>query len=252
MSSCYNPFSLEGKTILITGASSGIGKATAIECTRLGASMVITGRNKEKLEATLVSLEGDGHKMICADLTDTEELEALIAELPALDGAVLSAGVSLTMPVKFSNSEKFKEIFETNLFSQTELARLLFKKKKLKDNGSLVFISSIGGTKSFNPGNAIYGASKAALNSFMKYCALEFASRKIRVNSICPGMVRTPLISRGTISEEQLEEYAKKYLLKRFGTPQEVAWGAIYLLSDASSWTTGSCLNIDGGGDSNN
>lgn len=243
----YNPFSLAGKTVLVTGASSGIGRATAIECSKLGAACVITGRNAERLQQTFDSLEGDGHQLLTADLTEQSDIESLVAKLPPLDGAVLCAGIGMTVPVQFATREKFDKIFNTNFFSQAELIRLLYKKKVLNSESSVVFIASIGGITSFNYGNGIYGASKAALNSYMKYCAYEFAARKIRVNSICPGIVETPLITKGSITDEQYEAYKEKYTLKRFGTPEEIAYGAIYLLSDASAWVTGTLLFIDGG-----
>lgn len=244
----YNPFSLEGKTILVTGASSGIGRATAIECSRMGATLVITGRDTGRLQETYDALEGTGHGQIIADLSVQEGIELLFGQLSPLDGAVLCVGIGLTLPVQFSTREKFDRIFNTNFFSPVETSRLLYRKKILKPESSLVFIASIGGIYSFNYGNGIYGTSKAALNSFMQYCAHEFAVRKVRVNSIVPGMVETPLIHRDTISEEQLKRYLAKYPLKRFGRPEDIAWGAIYLLSDASNWVTGTSMVIDGGG----
>ena len=244
----YNPFSLEGKTILVTGASSGIGRATAIECSKMGATVVITGRNAERLQETFDALEGEGHRQVIADLSEQEGIESLVGQFPPLDGAALCAGIGLTLPVQFSTREKFDKIFNTNFFSPVETTRLLYKKKILKPESSLVFIASIGGIYSFNYGNGIYGTSKAALNSFMQFCAHEFAARKVRVNSIIPGMVETPFIHRGTISEEQLERYLAKYPLKRFGRPNDIAWGVIYLLSDASCWVTGTSVVIDGGG----
>lgn len=243
----YNPFSLEGKTVLVTGASSGIGRATAVECSRMGATVVITGRNVERLQETYDTLEGAGHRQVIADLSEQEGIDLLAGQLPPLDGAVLCAGRGLTLPVKFSTRKKFDEIFNVNFFSPAETARLLYKKKILKPESSLVFIATIGGIYSFKYGNGIYGTSKAALNSFMQYCAKEFASRLIRVNCICPGMVETPLIHGGTITEEQLERYKAKYPLRRFGHPEDIAYSAVYLLSDASSWLTGQDIVIDGG-----
>ena len=244
----YNPFSLEGKTVLVTGASSGIGRATAIECSKMGATVVITGRNAERLQETFDALEGEGHRQVIADLSEKEGIESLVGQLPPLDGVALCAGIGLTLPVQFSTREKFDRIFNTNFFSPVETTRLLYKKKILKPESSLVVIASIGGITSFNYGSGIYGASKAALNSFMKFCAREFAVRQIRVNCICPGMVETPLIHRGTLTEEQYQQYMQTYPLKRFGRPEEIAYGAIYLLSDACSWVTGTNLFIDGGG----
>ncbi len=241
-----NPFSLQGKTILVTGASSGIGQATAIACAQMGADVVITGRDAERLQAT-ADLMGEAKGQIVADLIVQEDVEKLVAALPPLDGAVLCAGNSTTLPLQFGTREKFDDMFDVNFFAPVELLRLMYKKKVLQKGASVVLIASIGGTHSFMPGNGVYGASKAALNSVMKYAAREYASRKVRVNSICPGMVDTPLIHRGTITEEQLAEDAKRYPLGRYGRPDDIAHGAIYLLSDASSWLTGHDLVIDGG-----
>lgn len=244
----YNPFSLEDKTILVTGASSGIGRATVIECSKMGATVVITGRNVERLQKTYDALEGIGHGQIIADLSGQEGIEMLVGQLPPLDGAVLCAGIPQTLPVQFSTRKKFDEVFNVNFFSPVEISRLLYKKKILKPESSLVFFASIAGIYSFSYGNCIYGSSKAALNAFMQYSAREFAARKVRVNSIIPGMVETPMIHKGTITEEQLERYLAKYPLKRFGRPEDMAYGVIYLLSDASSWVTGTSIVIDGGG----
>lgn len=241
----YNPFSLAGKTVLVTGASSGIGRETAIECGRMGANVVITGRNEDRLHET--SELASALAQHPADLTSLEDIENLVKVLPPLDGAVLCAGNSVTLPLQFGTREKFDDMFNINFFAPVELLRLLYKKKVLNKNASVVLIASIGGTHSFMPGNGIYGASKAALNSVMRYAAREYASRRIRVNSICPGMVDTPLIHRGTITEEQLAEDAKRYPLGRYGQPSDIALGAVYLLSDASSWLTGHDLVIDGG-----
>ncbi len=245
----FNPFSLAGKTILVTGASSGIGKETAIECSRMGARVILTARNPERLNETFSQLdpEVDGHMQLLADLTVKEDIEGLISQLPSLDGVVLSAGNSTTLPLQFGSRDKFDDMFNVNFFAPVELLRLLYKKKMLAKGASVVMIASIGGTHSFMPGNGVYGASKAALNSVMRYAAREYASRKVRVNSICPGMVDTPLIHRGTITEEQLAEDCKKYPLGRYGKPEDVAAGVVYLLSDASSWVTGHDLVIDGG-----
>jgi len=249
MDMSYNPFSLDGKTILVTGASSGIGRETAIGCSRMGARVVITARNEERLQQTFNQLDGavDGHMQLVADLTSQADLEQLVQSLPPLHGAVLCAGNSTTLPLQFGSREKFDSMFDVNFFAPVELMRLMYKKKVLQKAASVVLIASIGGTHSFMPGNGIYGASKAALNSVMKFAAREYSSRKIRVNSICPGMVDTPLIHRGTITEEQLAEDAKRYPLGRYGRPEDVSTGAIYLLSDASSWLTGHDLVIDGG-----
>jgi NAD(P)-dependent dehydrogenase (short-subunit alcohol dehydrogenase family) len=243
----YNPFSLEGKTILVTGASSGIGRQTAIECSKMGAKVIVCGRNQERLNETLSSMEGKGHVLFTGDLLEEGVINQLVLEIPNVDGAVLAAGRGLTLPFQFSTREKFDEIFNINFFSNVELLRMLAKKKKINANGSVVVIVSIGGTKKFAPGNGIYGAAKAALNSMVHFAAIELAPKKVRVNGICPGMIDTPLIHRGTISDEQLKLDAENYPLKRYGKPEDVAMGAVYLRSEASSWVTGHSLVIDGG-----
>ena len=243
----YNPYSLKGKRILITGASSGIGRTTALECSKLDAELVITGRNKERLEKTLESLDGKGHSCVLADLTVKEDVERLVSEVNCLDGIVLCAGQGAVVPFKMSKRERMEPLFEVNYFSPVELLRLLVCAKKVKDNASVVFVSSIGGVESFTIGNGIYGASKAALNSMMKFCALELSAKKIRVNSVNPGMVNTNLIKGGALSEEQHKADMQKYPLKRYGEPIDIAYGIIYLLSNASSWVTGHSLVIDGG-----
>lgn len=244
-----NLFSLDGKTVLVTGASSGIGKETAIMCSRMGARVIVTARNADRLSETLGQLNADvdGHAMILADMTVKDDIDRLLSELPALDGLVLCAGNSTTLPLQFGSRDKFDSMFDVNFFAPVELLRLLYKKKILAKGASVVMIASIGGTHSFMPGNGVYGASKAALNSIMKYAAREYSSRRVRVNSICPGMVDTPLIHRGTITEEQLAEDCKKYPLGRYGRPEDIASGVVYLLSDAACWVTGHDLVIDGG-----
>lgn len=243
----YNPFSLEGKTILVTGASSGIGRETAISCSKMGASVIITARNQERLQETFDALEGDTNKQYIADLTKQEELENLVKQVGKIDGLVLCAGRSRSLPVLFSTREKFDEIYDVNFFSPVETLRLLAKKKCLQQNSAVVIMVSIGGTGRWTPGHAIYGSSKAALKSMVQYFAVELAPKRIRVNGICPGMVETPLIHHGTLTQEQLDEDRDKYPLKRYGQPVDIANGAIYLLSDASSWLTGQSIVIDGG-----
>lgn len=243
----FNPFSLDGRTILVTGASSGIGRTTAIECSRMGSRMIITGRDTERLDEVLHELQGEGHQSIIADLTQADQVENLLSQLPVVDGVVLCAGQGTVVPFKMADRKKIDPIFEINYFAPVELLRLILKKRKLADGSSVVFVSSIGGVDSITIGNSIYGASKAALNSAMRFCALELAPKRIRVNSVCPGMVNTRLIQGGAVSEEQHQADMQKYPLKRYGEPEDIAHGIVYLLSNASSWVTGHSLVIDGG-----
>ncbi len=242
----YNPYSLNGKTILITGASSGIGRATAIECSKLGAQVVITGRNKERLQQTYEMLEGTGHQQFIADLTDEEQLKNMVAQLPRLDGVVNNAGISIASPISFIKESNLQKVFSTNTFTPMLLVRHILKNKKLNNNASLVFISSTAAFMS-NYGNAMYGASKAALQAYMRYAGRELAPKGIRANSIHPAMVETPLITGGAFSDEDLQKDMQKYPLGHYGKPEEIAWAIIYLLSDASAWVTGHSLVIDGG-----
>lgn len=247
----YNPYSLENKTILVTGASSGIGKATAIECSKLGANVVITARNEERLKGVFAELDtslGQIHNMVIADVSTSEGLDALVAALPELDGVSSNAGMAIgNKPIKFIKEVDVQAIMNTNTYSHVILAKLLFKKKKLKNNASMVFTASIGGVVSHGPGNTIYGMSKAALQSFVKYAAIEFAPRGIRCNNVCPGMIETPLINLDALTDEDKAIDADKYLLKRYGQPVEVARTTAFLLSDASSFITGTNIVVDGG-----
>lgn len=242
-----NPFELCGKTILITGASSGIGRQTAITCSELGARIVVCARRTDALDETLSMLKGDGHQKIVAELTDPDAIAALVASSPQLDGLVLCAGKGLTLPFVFGTREKYDELFAINFNSPVETLRLLAKKKRLNTGASVVFVSSIGGVRLCNVGGAVYGASKAALNATMKFCAKELAPKGIRVNSVNPGMTRTKFINRGTLTDEQFNADMERYPLKRYGEPEDIANGIVYLLSNASSWVTGHSLVIDGG-----
>ena len=247
----YNPFSLEKKTILVTGASSGIGRAIALECSKLGANLVINGRNEERLKATLDELDtsiGQQHQMVVADLTTEEGLGLLISQKISFDGVSSNAGiVTGNKPIKFIEVDDLLNVINTNTVSHITLAKMLFKKKLLNKNASYVFTASIGGTVSHGPGNAIYGVSKGAIDSFMKYAAIEFAARGIRCNSVCPGMIETPMIDLDALTDEDKAKDAEKYLLKRYGKPEEVAHLHAFLLSDASSYITGDSIVIDGG-----
>ena len=248
----YNPFSLKDKTILVTGASSGIGKATAIECSKLGANVIITARNKERLLETMTALDtsmGQQHRIVLADLDSDEGINKIMEESCDIDGLSSNVGISLgSIPVKFINDESMNKVWQVNTVSHVKLIRDLFRKKKLKKNSSVVITASVGGVSAFNTGNTIYGMSKAALNSFMRFCAVEFSSRGIRCNSVCPGMIETPMNDgSGVLNEEDYKKDMEHYLLKRYGKPEEVAWTIAFLLSDASSFITGVTMCVDGG-----
>ena len=242
----YNPYSLDGKRILITGASSGIGRATAIECAKLGAICILCGRNEERLKETLESLEGANHSYVVADITTADGRTAIVSQCGHLDGVVCNAGINKTAPIYFLKSNELDEVFDTNAKAPMLLIHDLLGKRCLKAKSSLVFTSSIdANTPAIT--TAAYGASKAAVTNFMKLCAKELAPRQIRSNAVMPGMVETPILSEMHMTDEELQNDKQQYPLKRYGHPEEIAWAIIYLLSDAAAWVTGSVLTIDGG-----
>ena len=244
----FNPFTLEGKTVFVTGASSGIGNSIAITCSKMGAKVVISGRNKERLEMTRVEMLGEGHEALTANLTSVSDIQALVSALPALDGIIYSAGIGQRKLCKMLTAEDIDEVMDINFKSSVLLQAELLRAKKIKKASSIVFIASRAAS-SPSIGNAVYSASKGAVISYAKCLALELAPRQIRVNCICPAMVWTDLIIQGGLTKEDLEEAQLQYPLKRYGQPQDVANLAVYLLSDASSWMTGSCVDLTGGGE---
>ena len=245
--SAYNPFSLKGKRILITGASSGIGRATAIECSKMGATLVITGRDKDRLNESFLQLEGDNHVQITTDLCKISELNYLLDQIRSLDGCVNNAGIVKTLPTQFISESSLNEILQINTIAPILLTQQLVKRKIMNKNSSIVFTSLISGVDVAVLGNVLYSTSKGAINGFVKNAALDLASKNIRVNSVTPAMIKTQILKEGSISEEQLNDELKKYPLKRHGLPEEVAYAIIYLLSDAAAFVTGSNLLIDGG-----
>jgi len=241
-----NPFSLHGKTILVTGSSSGIGRSIAIECSKMGASVVLSGRHMIRLEDTAGMMEGENHLLLPADLTSSRELDSLVEKLPQLNGLVNNAGISKRLLVKDVTMEAIEKVMQVNFLSGAMLSRSIIKHKKLTNSGSVVFISSRGADRP-TVGNSMYSASKGAINSFARVMALELASKGIRVNAVLPGMVWTPLIEHSTLSVDQYKEDEKRYPLGRYGRPEDIAHLVVYLLSDASRWMTGSSITIDGG-----
>ncbi len=243
----HNPFGITGKTILVTGASSGIGRATAIECAKMGARLVISGRDAVRLDETYKLLEGDHHRQILADLSSQAGIDVLVDSAPQLDGFVPAAGFTKLLPIPFIKQEDLEEIFQVNTKAPILLTQGLEKKKKLNRGASIVFVSSIAGNFTVSPGNAMYSATKGAIQAFMKNAALDLAAKGIRCNAVNPGLIDTNILSEGKLTEEQLESRRKLYPLKRFGKPEEVAYAIIYFLSEASAWATGTSLLIDGG-----
>lgn len=243
-----NPFSLKGKTVLITGAAGGIGSETAKVLVDLGACVVLTDIREEPLQAVLESLpqpEEGQHKAVLSDLTDEASLKALVDACPFLDGFVCNAGVMRLIPVPFITNEELQRIQSINLNAPILLTRALLKKKKINRGGSIVFTASAAGVYRVSIGNAIYATTKCGIDAFMRTVALEMGPKGIRCNSVNPGMVETALI--GSFTGEEKEREMQNYPLKRFAKPEDIAYGIAYLLSDASSFVTGTALKIDGG-----
>ena len=213
----------------------------------MGAEVIITGRNEQRLAETYEQLEGRHPAYIVADLTKEEDIERLVAKTENLNGLVNCAGLTIPKPFKFLQESDIETVMTVNFNAPLLLTQRLVKKKKLEKGASVVFISSISGTKVSYIAGSIYSASKGAINGLCKGLALELASQQIRVNTVVPGMVETNIVSGGEIAEEQLEIDRQKYPLKRYGKPEEVAYAVVYLLSGASGWVTGSNLLIDGG-----
>jgi len=241
------PFHLHNKTVLVTGASSGIGRQVAISCSAMGARLVITGRDEKRLAETYSLLTGEGHSQFTCDLMDEGQRNQLFDNIPAIDGFVHSAGIVLPVPVKFVAEKHLRHIMGVNFESAVlSIARLL-KNKKLNDKASLVFFSSISVSYPY-AGGSLYTASKGAIEAYSKNLAIEIIPKKMRSNVIVPAMVKTPLYeeTKNQSMYRSPEEYESKYPLG-LGMPEDIANAAIYLLSDASKWVTGINLTLDGG-----
>ena len=240
-------FDLTGKTILVTGASSGIGKGIGLACAGAGAKCILVGRNQVRLNEVLEACPGAGHAVESVELSDAEAMKAFVDRVQALDGLVQCAGVGdKQLPLKFLSADFIDEVLSVNLRAPMALLALLEKKKKLNKGASVVMMSSVS---SFHvtPAHSLYCASKAGLTAFTKAAALDLARKNIRVNSIAPGRVNTPMIEYANLSEEQRLMDVAKYPLKRYGEVADVVSVALYLLSDASSWVTGQQFVVDGG-----
>jgi NAD(P)-dependent dehydrogenase (short-subunit alcohol dehydrogenase family) len=234
---------LSGKTVLVTGASSGIGRQTAIFISRLGGKLFITGRNEAKLQETLGKLEGEGHRMFAADLTDEKQMDQLAANLPVLNGVVHGAGIIGPTPVKFIRQENIDKLFRINFEVPVLLNSKIMLAKKLENGSSVIFFSSIV-TKSPYFGGALYSSAKAALESYSNTLALEMAGRKIRSNILSPALVNTPLLTdparegNPEIVDDSIQRYLKKYPMG-IGEPEDVANLVVFLLADESRWISG-------------
>jgi len=238
-------YNLSGKHILVTGASSGMGRRFAQMAASCGANVSLLARNEVRLQETMSTLTGEGHDYYVCDLIDEEQVKTVVSTMQPVDGVVYFAGVNEFVPIKFVNQEKIDKIFETNYFSSLILTRHLLKKKLINKGASLVFISSLSAVMGV-PGTLLYASSKAAINSAVKVLASELAPQRIRVNSICPGIVKTEMLENTNIDASQFDEQEKDYPLG-LGAPDDVGNAVLFHLSDDSRWLTGNIMILDGG-----
>jgi NAD(P)-dependent dehydrogenase (short-subunit alcohol dehydrogenase family) len=243
---------LRGKTVMVTGASSGIGRATAILFSELQARVILVGRNQERLDATLAAMQGAGHLAKAFDLAHTDEIpkwmQSIAAETGPFDGLVHAAGKQAAMPIRFATDARVDDLVRTNLYSAVMLARgYSHKSCRAPAGGSIVFLSSVIAF-SGKPAISVYGATKAALVGLTKSLAIEFAPDRIRVNCLAPGFVETEMLAeaRSMMTDEQSKMLQDAHPLG-FGTPRDVANAAAFLVADTGRWITGSTLVIDGG-----
>ncbi len=245
-------FSLKNKVILITGASSGIGRSCSVECSKRGANLILLGRNRDELMKTVSLLDSRcKSEVITEDITQPENIESFIAEkvliLGKISGFIHCAGIEKTLPLKKHESALYQDIFAINVIAGFEIAKILSLKKYKDQRSSFVFIASVAGMVG-EPGKAAYSASKGALISGTRSLAMELCRSNIRVNSISPAMVNTPILEKmfNDIGEEASAEIIRKHPLG-IGNPEDVANACVFLLSDASRWITGTNMVVDGG-----
>jgi NAD(P)-dependent dehydrogenase (short-subunit alcohol dehydrogenase family) len=244
---------LQGKNIVITGASSGIGRCIAIECSKVGANVFLLARNQERMEQTFSELSPGNHRMAVVDLKEVAGLENIVSSLLydncQVHGMVHAAGAIFTSPFSMTRPKHFESLFTINVIAGFELARILSQKKYCDPQwgGSYVFISSVSAIHG-QQGLTAYASSKGALLSGVRSLALELITRKIRVNAISPGIVRTPMSDTlfDSIPEDAVNLLQEQHPMG-FGEPIDVAMPCIFLMSEAGRWINGHNLVLDGG-----
>ncbi len=248
-----NPFTLQGKRIVITGASSGIGRECAITCSKLGAAVILLGRDQSRLGETAEILpDGARHSSYSQDLTDFDQVESLVARIVQengrIDGVINSAGISATLPLKVSTPERLTKILDTNVTASVNFTQIVTSKKYFaEEGGSVIFLSSVMSVVG-EVAKTMYSISKGGLLAGARSMALELAPRKIRVNAVSPGVVESPMSKNAVYSqsEEALQRVTALHPLG-LGRTEDVANACAFLLSDAARWITGTNLIIDGG-----
>ena len=243
--SAEKAFSLAGKTVLVTGASSGLGRQIAISCAQRGAKLIITGRDSVRLQQTHEALAGDSHAAVIADLTDSTDRDRLVKEAEKIDGLVLCIGGQMLSPIRQLKEELMTAMFSTHFLAPVMLTQRLLQANSISPKASIIFMLSTSahiGTRGVGP----YSAMKSGLLGIIRCLALEQAKHGIRVNGISPSAVVTPIWGEDGSENDWLKQQKDRHPLG-LGMPEDVANGAMYLLSDASRWVTGTTLVMDGG-----
>lgn len=241
---------LAGRRVVVTGASSGIGRATAVELARNGVRVVLTGRNRERLDETLNGLAGDGHRAVAAEIRDADATADLVKEVARegeLDGVFHAAGISMTRPVRLMKQQHLDDVFGPSVFGAFGLLRAAAQKNVMRDGGSIILMSSVSAAKG-HTGMTAYSAAKAAVDGLVRSAAMELAPRRIRVNSILAGAVYTEMYAREVdrMGTDWIDAVGARHPLG-FGAPADVARAVVYLLSDDARWITGTAMTVDGG-----
>jgi NAD(P)-dependent dehydrogenase (short-subunit alcohol dehydrogenase family) len=240
-----DPFSLDGRRLLVTGASSGLGRAIAVTCALRGASVILTGRDAARLEETRGAMTGTGHLCVAADLVEPAGRDHVVSECGPVDGIVHSAGISRLSPIRMANANHLADVWKINYEAPVLLTQKLLAKNQVAANGSIVFMSSIAAFIGV-AGVGVYSGTKAALIATMRCLAMEVVKRGIRVNCLAPALVETPLLAATETVVANIDEQKAAYPLG-FGKPDDVANAAVFYLSNASRWITGTTLVMDGG-----
>ncbi|WP_184372550.1 MULTISPECIES: SDR family NAD(P)-dependent oxidoreductase [Xanthomonas] len=237
-------FGLQDKTILVTGASSGIGAAVAAMCARLGATVVLTGRDEARLTAVASALHGTGHNVLAGDLTDEATRKRLVDATTGYHGLASCAGIAALVPFRMAAEKHLQQMLSVNYLAPVSLTQQLLAKKRLLGSASLVYVTALS-ARAAPQAAAGYAASKAALEAAVRTLALEQAKHGLRANCVAPGYVDTPMLKTlGTAAD--MDDKIGLTPLGRID-PDDVAKGVTYLLSAASRWITRSTLTIDGG-----
>ena len=244
----YNPFSLEGKTILITGASSGIGAQCAIDCSKMGAKVVLLARNEEHLQNIIKNCNGTYYSFDLNNLNGIKELvPQIVKENGPLDGFIHAAGIEKTLPIKNLKATDYESINRVNVLSAYEILKYITNKKYKRDTLRIVLIASITSVIG-RIGTLAYSSSKGALVSGVKTLAAELAPKNININCVSPGTILTPLMQEfmASLTEEEREKRIQGFPLG-LGKPEDISQACIFLLSDAARWITGQNIIVDGG-----